>query len=95
MSTGNKGKVLCFFPFFLPPPSDGDVAMDFLMSQALLSETFSSSSLLPVYIAVFPITSQKAVFLLPAASQLVGDQGRWEFRMGHQFLELVSVIVFD
>lgn len=42
----------------------------------------------------FP-SSPKKQFLLPAASQLVEDKGRWVFGMGHQFLELVSVIVFD
>jgi len=63
------------------------------MSQAPYSEAVSP--LLCIHVAVFPIPSQKAALLLPTASQLVGDWRRREFGMGHQFLELVSVTVFD
>lgn len=75
VNIGNTGKVKRFSPFSFPPlPFDRDVAKGFLMSQALFSGAFFSFfPLLHVHVAVFPNPSQKAVFLLPAASQLVGD----------------------
>lgn len=48
--------------------------MAFLVSQALLSETLSPNHLFSLFALLSFPSSPKKQFLLPAASQLVGDQ---------------------